>query len=315
MNVTDWRAAAGLLALMGLPAIGPATALAVARSERDAAELPGASRLADLHNEAIERIGDLSERGVNVLGFFDDHFPSRLRDLPSPPAVIYVRGSLDAFSGPSIAVAGTRQPTGFGTTATQRLTLAAAERGIVIVSGLALGIDTLAHEAALNGGGRTIAVLGSGVETATPRQNADLADRIVGCGGALISEQPPGTTAAPRTLVARNRLQSILADGLLVGQTGVKGGTMHTVRFAAEQGRPVWCPVPHPANDRSAGLTVLLHTPACALGGVIPAWQGHERLAGRLGSTPLARAVTAEGTKAWLDELSAPQPIPAADAS
>lgn len=300
------------MALMDLPRVGPATALAVARCERDTADLPESGRLTELHDEALEHVDGLQQRGVHVLGFFDDRFPARLRDMRSPPAVIYVRGDLDAFTGRALAVVGTRQPTSFGTSATQRLTLAAAQRGIVIVSGLALGIDACAHEAALEGGARTIAVLGSGVDRVTPRQNADLARRILDAGGALLSEQSPETTPSPRTLVARNRLQAALADALLVGQTGVKGGTMHTVRFAAEEGRPVWCPVPHNPSEKSAGLTVLLETPAAGLPAVLPAWRGHEALASRLGLAPLARPVTADTLQAWLGELSASAPAPAA---
>lgn len=306
MEGADWKTAAGLLALMELPRVGPATALAIARDERDLEELPEATDLGALHREALERVDALQKRGVMVLGFFDDRFSTRLRAMPAPPAVVYVRGSLDAFSGPALAVVGTRQPTTFGQTATRDLTLTAARRGLVIVSGLALGVDALAHEAALEAGARTIAVLGGGVDTVTPKRHAGLAKRILASGGALISEQPCGSAPSARTLVARNRLQAALADGLLVGQTDVKGGTMHTVRFAAEQGRQVWCPVPHAPNDRSAGLTALLEQPASALVSTLPAWKGHERLAAKLGPAPLARPVTAQTVDAWLGELLAP---------
>lgn len=310
MEGSDWKPAAGLLALMGLPRVGPATALAVARAEHDAVELPQSGQLGALHDEALEQIDRLQQRGVAVLGFFDDRFPARLHAMPSPPAVVYVRGDLAAFEGPALAVVGTRNPNGFGQTATHQLTLAAARRGVAIVSGLALGIDAMAHEAALEAGAPTIAVLGSGVDTVTPQRNTGLADRILGSGGALLSEQQPGTVPSPRTLVARNRLQAALADGLLVGQTGIKGGTMHTVRFAAEQGRRVWCPVPHSPSDESAGLTALLETPASGLPSALPAWHGHERLASTLGPAPLARPVTAATLEAWLDELLTPAATP-----
>jgi len=308
MERMDWRTAPALLALMSLPRVGPATALAVGRGERDVDELSQPEALAALYDGALKQIDRLQQGGVIVLGFFDDRFPARLREAPSPPAVLYVRGSLDAFVRPALAVVGTRSPSGFGQTATRGLTLAAAQRGVVIVSGLALGIDTLAHEAALQGGARTIAVLGSGVDIVSPQRNIDLADRILASEGALISEQPPGTAPSPWTLVARNRLQAALGDGLLVGQTGIKGGTMHTVRFAAEQRRPVWCPVPHAPSEKSAGLTALLETPASGLPSVLPAWKGHERLASTLGPVPLARPVTAETVTEWQDELATPVP-------
>lgn len=212
MQGLDWRRAAALVALMGLPRVGPATALAIATGERDADDLPESERLGVLYGEALDQITALGNDGVRVLGFFDDLFPSRLRLIPSPPAVIYVRGTLDVVDRPALAVVGTREPTSFGRTATRSLTLAAAQRGIVIVSGLALGIDALAHEAALERGTRTLAALGSGVDRVTPRKNARLAERIVGGGGALLSEQPPGTPPSARTLVARNRLQAALGD-------------------------------------------------------------------------------------------------------
>lgn len=306
MDRPDWTTTAGLLALMELPRVGPATALAVGRGERDAAGLRDADGLVELREQAAEQIDALLRDGIVVLGFFDARFPSRLRAMPAPPAVVYVRGDLAAFDGSALAVVGTREPTSFGVTSTQQLTRAAAERGVTIVSGLALGVDALAHQAALDADDRTIAVLGSGVDQVPLRQQLELAQRIVDSGGALLSEQPPGTPPSARRLVARNRLQAALADGLLVSQTGIKGGTMHTVRFAAEQGRPIWCPVPAAPSEKTAGLIALLQTPASALPSLLPAWEGHERLAARLGPSPLARPAMPEAISSWLERLAAP---------
>ena len=105
------------------------------------------------------------------------------------------------------------------------------------------------------------------------------------------------------TLVSRNRLQTGLADAVLVGQTGVQGGTLHTARYAAEQGRPVYCPVPHEPAEASSGLRVLLDEPARRLPELLPAWRNAGRLAARLGDRPLARLVHAERAEQWLDEL------------
>lgn len=119
MQGLDWRRAAALVALMGPPRVGPATALAIATGERDADDLPESERLGVLYGEALDQITALGNDGVRVLGFFDDLFPSRLRLIPSPPAVIYVRGTLDVVDRPALAVVGTREPTSFGRTATR----------------------------------------------------------------------------------------------------------------------------------------------------------------------------------------------------
>src|ERR1035441_6487279 len=160
-----------------------------------------------------------------------------------------------------VAVVGTREPTVFGTSAAENLTGALADGGWGIVSGLAKGIDTIAHRTALEHGAPTIAVMGGGLDSVYPAENKDLAARIVDRGGALISEQPFGEQARPQHLIARDRLQSGLSVAVVVAQSGVKSGTMHTARFAAAQGRPLFCPVPHNENAASEGLRVLLERP------------------------------------------------------
>lgn len=302
LPMSDWNSAAELLALMALEGVGPAKALSVARGEKDPAVLDPEDSLPMLLERARDRVEDYESVGVSVIGSFDDQFPARLRAIPQAPAVLYVRGD-PIWPERALAVVGTREPSSFGETATEKLTSAAAARGVAIISGLALGVDGIAHEAALANGAMTIAVLGSGLDSVSPRQHRNLADRILEAGGLLVSEQPFDTAPGPRTLVARNRLQSGLAKALLVGQTGIKGGTLHTVRFAAEQRRPVFCPVPRSSSERSAGLELLLNRPARELPDLLPAWENHRQLAERLGDAPLARPVTAESTSAWLDAL------------
>jgi len=301
----EWTTAAGLLALMTVDGVGPAKALAVARGEQPAEALADRTMLVEERERANAQMSTRAAAGVLTLGFFDEAFPAVLRGIPSAPAVLYWRGHPEAWSRPALAVVGTRQPTAFGISVTRTLTQAAASRGFVIVSGLAPGIDMVAHEAALDVGARTVAVLGSGLDMASASAygQAALARRIVHGGGALISEQPFGVSPSDRTLVARNRLQTGLSDAILVGQSGVQGGTLHTVRYAAEQGRPVYCPVPHEPAEASAGLRVLLDEPARRLPELLPAWRHAGPLAARLGDRPLARPVHAEGTAAWLTEL------------
>jgi DNA processing protein len=296
------QSAAGLLALMRLPRVGAATAVAYARGDKPTDALDPEA-LHQAFEDADRVIEANRSAGVHVAGFFDDDFPSGLRDIPAAPAVVFYRGAPEAWAAPAIAVVGTRKPTSFGVTATRSLTTEAARAGFSVISGLALGVDGIAHEAALDSGGRTTAVLGSGVDTVTPRQHQRLADRILEAGGALLSEQPLGTEPSPHSLVARNRLQAGLAGALLVGQTGVKGGTMHTVRFAAEQGKPVFCPVPHKPTDESAGLVALLERPAAELPSLLPAWGKAGALARRLGDAPVARPVRSDGVEDWIAGL------------
>ena len=201
----EWTTAAGLLALMTVDGVGPAKALAVARGEQPADALADWTMLVEERERANAQMSTWAAEGVLTLGFFDEAFPAVLRAIPSPPAVLYWRGHPEAWSRPALAVVGTREPTAFGVTVTRTLTQAAASRGLVIVSGLAPGIDTVAHEAALDVGARTVAVLGSGLDTASTSTygQAALARRIVTAGGALISEQPFGVSPSARTLVAR----------------------------------------------------------------------------------------------------------------
>jgi DNA processing protein len=242
----------------------------------------------------------LTTTDVHELPFSDERYPDRLRDLSEPPPVLYVRGDVELLARERlVAVVGTREPTIFGTSAAESLTGALADDGWGIVSGLAKGIDTIAHRTALEHGAPTIAVMGGGLDRVYPAENKGLAARIVDQGGALISEQPFGEQARPQHLVARDRLQSGLSVAVVVAQSGLRSGTMHTVRFAAAQGRPLFCPVPHNENAASEGLRVLLERPARELCAILPAWRSAKALCERLGDQPLARPVTREG----LEEL------------
>lgn len=231
-----------------------------------------------------------ARRGVSVLAIFDKHYPQRLRAVHDPPPVIYCHGSVDALGTPrSVAVVGTREPTKFGCSATEEITEALAGAGWAVISGLAKGIDSIAHGAALKYHTPTVAVMAGGLDHIYPAQNKELAAAIVEQGGALVSEQRWGARPQRSSFVQRNRIQTGLAAAVIVAQTGTVGGTMHTVRYAAAQGRPVFCPVPHSAHEKNEGLRVLLNLPARELCGVLPAWKDAGRLCERLGNEPLAR--------------------------
>jgi len=221
---------------------------------RAGGNIPGgrAEAMAELRDR-LERVEDeleqLADEGVQVLCPFEESFPPALRDIPNPPALLSVRGSLCDADRRSIAIVGTRSPSEEGSEAARTLAKAAAN-GWCVVSGLALGIDTAAHEGALSAGGRTIAVLGSGIRRVYPRENDALAERIVE-HGALVSEQPPNARPTTRRLTARNRLQSGLARAVVVVETGPTGGSHVTASHARRQGRPVFA-VRWPGTDQRA---------------------------------------------------------------
>lgn len=189
---------------------------------------------------------------VGVLRLADAAYPRHLREIPLPPPVLYVRGALTAEDEWSVAVVGTRRATAYGRQITERLAAELARQRITIVSGLARGIDTHAHTAALEAGGRTIAVLGCGPDLVYPPENARLAARIVEQGaGAIVTEFAPGTQPEAGNFPARNRLISGLSLGVLVTEAPEDSGALITTRFAAEQGRDVFA-VPGNATSRSS---------------------------------------------------------------
>lgn len=291
----DFRSPAGLLALLSLPRIGPATALKAALHPRqlDAVLERHGERIDFAFEQALGRVAGYGSTGVHLISFFDERYPERLRELSDAPPLLYVRGDAQLLTREQlVAVVGTREPTRFGVSAAETLTSALAEDGWGIVSGLAKGIDTVAHRVAVERGAPTIAVMGGGLDRIYPAQNKDLAAQIVGHGGVLISEQPFGEQPRPHHLVARDRLQSALSVGVVIAQSGVKSGTMHTARFAASQGRPLFCPVPCTENDASEGLRLLLEHPAKDLCRLLPAWSEASALCARLGDQPLAHPVS-----------------------
>lgn len=156
------------------------------------------------------------------------------------PSHLYYRGTLPPKTYPSVAIVGTRRPTYYGKQVTYDLAYKLAQRGIVIVSGLALGIDAVAHRAALDAGGTTVAVMAGGLDTIYPRTNSGLAREILAKGGALISEYPAGTPAQPFQFLARNRLVSGLADAVIVTEAAARSGTLSTVKHALDQGKEVF---------------------------------------------------------------------------
>jgi len=202
---------------------------------------------------------DIHERGMQVLAYDDPRYPVLLSHIPNPPIILFVRGSLAAFTSPSVALVGTRRPSSYGIDITRRIATDLASQACTIVSGLAIGIDAVAHESALHARGHTIAVLPSGVDLIYPERNRALAERMLATpGNALVSEFFPGTKATPLLFPARNRLISGLAHGVVGCEAGAQSGALITVKAALEQGRDVMAVPGSVFAPQSAGCLELL---------------------------------------------------------
>ena len=199
-----------------------------------------------------ESLARLTGLGMEMITRDDPRFPARLKEIPYPPPFLFIKGTLTPEDGLAVAMVGTRGASYYGLKAGRRLAGALAARGVTVVSGLARGIDTAAHQGALEMSGRTLAVLGCGLDVIYPPENHKLYQEIPE-HGALISEFPLGAPPEARNFPIRNRIISGLALGVVVVEAGVKSGTAITVRYALDQGREVMA-VPGPIDSpTSAG--------------------------------------------------------------
>ncbi len=194
---------------------------------------------------------NLTKHNIHVITINHKAYPALLKEIYAPPPLLYIRGSLTALPAVAIAVVGTRKTTRYGRTATSAIVRAISHAGVPIVSGLALGIDALAHQTALENGNQTYAVLGCGLDIIYPATNRRLAENIISHGGALISEYPPGTQPLKQHFPARNRIISGLCKGVVVVEGSQKSGALITARFALEQNREVFA-VPGNINCATA---------------------------------------------------------------
>lgn len=199
----------------------------------------------------------IQAQGIRVLTWKDSAYPRRLREIDLPPPVLYVRGSLSELDEWAVAVVGTRRLTHYGRQMAEEIASVLACNGVTVVSGLARGVDSVAHKAALAAGGRTIAVLGSGVDVVYPPEHSALAEKIL-TNGALVSDYPPGTPPDGVNFPPRNRLISGLSLAVVVVEAGAKSGALITAEFAADQGREVFA-VPGNINaPQSVGCNRLI---------------------------------------------------------
>jgi DNA processing protein len=200
---------------------------------------------------AIEEAQRTLEAGAVFLTPEDEAYPGRLLEIYDPPPVLWVRGNSGILNLPGIAVVGTRQPTPYGAGMAEMLSRDLARRGMTIMSGMARGVDTCAHKGALDTGGTTVAVWGTGIDVIYPKENKKMAEQIVAQGGALLSEFPLGTFPAPQNFPIRNRTLSGMSIGVLVVEGAEYSGTRITARCALEQGRDVYA-VPGNATNKNA---------------------------------------------------------------
>jgi DNA processing protein len=201
---------------------------------------------------------EVQSKNIKVVTLIDKEYPKLLAEIPAAPFVIYVRGNLNWDIAKSIGVVGTRMVTGYGQEVTRKLTAGLVDAGLTIVSGMAYGVDTVAHETAIENGGKTIAVLGCGVDVIYPASNTKLYWKIVEEYGTVISEFPPGMMTTKGLFPSRNRIISGLSLGVVVTEGAKDSGALITARYAAEQGREVFA-VPGPiTSPLSKGPTMLL---------------------------------------------------------
>ncbi|WP_331350656.1 DNA-processing protein DprA [Cellvibrio sp. UBA7671] len=181
-----------------------------------------------------------SQPGLHCLTYDDPLYPRLLREIPRPPPLLYVRGDPTCLSLPQLAIVGSRNPSGGGSENAERFAHYLAERGFAITSGLALGIDAAAHRGALRAGGKTIAVMGTGIDLIYPSRHRQLAQEIVDNGGTLVSEFPLGTSSHASNFPQRNRIISGLSGGTLVVEAAVQSGSLITASYALQHDREVF---------------------------------------------------------------------------
>lgn len=297
-----------LLTLLSLPGVGRRTVHKLLQKVSDLEMMSGTELLmtlrehlsyANLTQDLVQRAGERAkvilaeseQDNVRVISFGDEMFPPQLRVIPDPPIIVYAKGDIQCLHAEKVfAVVGTREPSPYGRKVAEALARKLAEMGVVVVSGLAEGCDTLAHKGCLSVGGRTVAVLAHGLHTVYPKKNEALAKEILQRNGCLFSEYPLGSRPFKQSFVERDRLQSGLSAGVIVIETDVKGGTMHTARFCREQNRRLGVVV---HNEKYS-----THAKA----------QGNKHLLENYDVVPIKEGDDLKGYINWLQDMDSPPP-------
>ena len=264
----------------------------------------------DLHEKAESEIEQVRKLGGDILILDDGVYPSLLREIYDPPIVLYVKGAWsECLDQPCIAIVGSRKCSTYGQNSALMLARELAQRGVTIISGLARGIDAAAHRGALEGGGRTVAVMGTGLDEIYPRDHRKLAQQILDGGGALVSQFPLGVPPVSENFPYRNRVISGLSLGVLVVEAAENSGSLITARLAMEQNREVFAVPGNITSRNSFGTNYLIKGAGAKL---VQQWQDvaaelPPQIAARLLPPPVGRK---EKEKDLINQLSlAPQDL------
>lgn len=279
------------LAMVLTPGLGPKRILQAVEKVRDVASIPYLS-LTELESlgfpapavqflassqareEAAAEWARIREQEGTLITWSCKEYPERLRYIFDPPPVLWVRGNAEILNRHSIAIVGTRRPTPYGIAMTEKLSRDLASRKLIIISGMARGVDSVAHQGALAAKTPTVAVWGTGIDVIYPKENKRLAEEILAGGGAIISEYRLGTFPAPQNFPKRNRIISGMSVGVLVVEAGEHSGTRVTARCAMEQDRDVYA-VPGNVTTKNAwGPNMLIKDGARLTTGWEDIWEG-----------------------------------------
>lgn len=195
---------------------------------------------------------------INTISPKDNQFLQRSQHIAKPVKKLYFLGQIPDKQHPTVAIVGSRKPTAYGREIAYTLAYELAQKGVIVVSGLALGVDSIAHRGALEAGGITLAVLANGLDYIYPRTHQGLAEQIVAQGGAIISEYEPHIEAYPSNFLERNRIVSGLSDAVIVVEAAARSGTLNTAAHALEQGRDIFAVPGNITSPLSAGCNALL---------------------------------------------------------
>ena len=259
-------------------------------------------------NVDLEKLwAKIEAQGIKILTWEDKTYPQRLKEIDQPPPVLYIRGSYLADDLFAVAIVGTRRVTAYGRQITEELAAYLAAHGITVISGLARGVDAIAHQTALKAGGRTIGVLGSGVDKIYPPEHRGLAEKMIE-NGAIVSDYAPGTPPDASNFPPRNRIISGLSLAVVVIEAGETSGALITAEFAAEQGREIFSVPGSILAPQSKGTNKLIQNGALPLLSVNDLMQALNL--SRMGEQKAARkAIPSDETEARLMNVLSEEPL------
>ena len=261
----------------------------------------------DMHEKAEAEIANVRELGGDILVLDDGVYPSLLREIYDPPITLYVKGSwFECLEQPCIAIVGSRKCSTYGQNAASMLARDLAQRGVTIVSGFARGIDAAAHRGAIEGRGRTVAVIGTGIDEVYPRDHKKLADEVLEAGGAIVTQFPLTTPPVSENFPYRNRIISGLSLGVIVVEAAENSGSLITARLAIEQNREVFAVPGNITSRNSFGTNYLIKGAGAKL---IQQWQDvatelPPQIAARILPPPLTDKQGEKKEKSLADQLS-----------